>query len=101
MTALGSGYPRDPNRESWAPRPHPHRAHVLFRKARFIPGHMNQTSRTPVQWVRNKGSIAELRGGHLQDQGRSGHGSGDQLYPRMAVKTMEVLKATLMAQTCL
>lgn len=76
MTALGSGYPRDPNRESWAPRPHPHRAHVLFQKARFIPGHMNQTSRTPVQWVRNKGSIAELRGDTCKTKAGLGMGLG-------------------------
>lgn len=64
---------------------------------------MNQTSRTPVQWVRNKGSMAELGGdtckakAGLQGQG----GSGDQLHPLMAVSTMQVLKAALMAQTCL
>lgn len=49
LTAPGCGHPRNPNRESWAPQPHPHGAHALFRK------------RTLVWWVRNKSSTTLLR----------------------------------------
>lgn len=49
LTAPGCGHPRNPNRESWAPQTHPHRAHALFRK-----------ETTLVWWVRNKGSSALL-----------------------------------------
>lgn len=38
LTAPGCGHPRNPNRESWAPQPHPHGAHALFRKGHWCGG---------------------------------------------------------------
>lgn len=87
LTAPGCRHPRNPNRESWAPQPHPHGAHALFRKARTL-----------VWCVRNKGNTALLRETAARPRG-VGLSVGVSVHPLVAVGTMQVHMATLVAQT--